>query len=233
MGQFRLNKSLQIVMLAAAGIIIVAGLAAYSGYRSFAAETRGYAGVTFEDTKKVVLYRLGDPDVVWEETKEVVDCFPGLTGPCTLIRSYSTDRTKDPQHAITEGKQAEDYHVWSFNYSKDGHTSVRFDPKTGTVLRISCMEFNTSTAKQCPPLFGIQIDDTESTVLATLGTPTHQEIGETPQKDVDYDDIGAGFILAKERVYSMSQSPPKGDWTAILRRYLTARLSLPSGFWAR
>jgi hypothetical protein len=44
-------------------------------------------------------------------------------------------------------------------------------------------------------------------------------------KYIQYPDIGVDVTLVKERVYALSSYAPKGDSTAILKRYLKARLS--------
>jgi hypothetical protein len=59
-----LRPTWRAVAVAIGFFIIAACLFAYFDYRHFEAETRGYLGVTFEDTKKAVSYRIGDPTYV-------------------------------------------------------------------------------------------------------------------------------------------------------------------------
>ena len=65
----------------------------------------------------------------------------------------------------------------------------------------------------------------KSSVVSKLGKPTREEYGGVT-KTIRYDDIGVAITLAKEQVYTMSSFAPKGDRSAILRRYLKARLGL-------
>jgi hypothetical protein len=58
-----------------------------------------------------------------------------------------------------------------------------------------------------------------------LSTPIHSKLDEIGTKYIQYPDIGVDVTLVKERVYALSSYAPKGDSTAILKRYLKARLS--------
>ena len=92
MRAFRLN-GWQRGGIAAAFAISIAGIVAYLDCRSFQAETRAYLGVTFEDTRSVVLYRLGYPDGV------IASLAPG-DPTLGLNRVYHADRTKDEKDPL-------------------------------------------------------------------------------------------------------------------------------------
>ena len=195
-------------------LVIAGSIFAYLDYRSFEAETRGYLGVTFEDTRSVVLYRLGYPDEVLAPPE------PGDSMP-EWDHVYFTDRTKDPPNAMPSGKKVEDYNEWGFNPSNDhADVYIAFEPNA-RVSKIACTALK--TGQQCPPLFGVRIEDTEASVVSKLGKPTNQKF-DGVTKTLRYDDIGVDITLAKERVYRMASLTSKGDRNAILRRYLKARL---------
>ena len=101
MSAFRLN-GWQRGGIAAAVAIGVAVILAYLDYRSFEAEARSYLGITFEDTKNVVGYRLGYPDTV---------LVPDESGEGHSSRVFFTD--PDSQiAAMPQDRHVDDYSWW-------------------------------------------------------------------------------------------------------------------------
>jgi hypothetical protein len=101
-----------------------------------------------EDTRSVVLYRLGYPDGL---------IAPLASGDPTLGLNpvYHADRTKDEKAPLnTRGdKKIDDYDKWRFDaLDHRPEVTIKFEPKTGGVIKIDCAASNsglTSSAHRC------------------------------------------------------------------------------------
>jgi hypothetical protein len=196
-------------LLTAAGV--VAG-SIYFGYQNFVSETHGYLGVTFEDNKNVVSYRLGFPVYVPGEPERHEGY---VLAPMLKVGGFDDDGTYVPGE-IPEDKKIVDYDEWYYEIDR----RVSFEPKSGRVIEIGC---STQKVKpdysECPPLLGISLGDTESYVISQLGEPTKQEVPGLI-KTLRYDDLGVEFTLKQERVTGIRSFTPKGSTSAFVQRYL-------------
>ncbi|MGH8232233.1 MAG: hypothetical protein ACRESY_10465 [Steroidobacteraceae bacterium] len=169
----------------------------FRSYGRFSDQLSGVAGMTLGDTQGEVKYKLGIPPIVSGSSD------PGDAG----VRAYYTDPQKDPTHAMPQGVDIDHFHTWSYdNGSLTGpHLDLTFDPATSRVSRIVCIDNSDPATVYCGRLLGISIGDPEGRVSTVLGEPTRQYIDEKlGVKTMEYGDIGAAYLLAKQRVFGIS-----------------------------
>jgi hypothetical protein len=182
-------------------------------YRILALQLSGLGGVAVGDTRGDVRYKRGDPPFVYGAAK------PGEP----TVRVYYTDRTKDPDNALPEGADVDSYPTWSFakGPSMDIRLDVTFDPKTGRASKIDCIDRTDPPTFYCGIVAGIGIWDLEAKLDALLGKPTRQWIDDkSGVKTMEYGDIGATFLLRKQRVYGISVNGLQADRPIPMRRFL-------------
>jgi len=200
-------------------IFILLGVLAYAigwsvhAYGQLAVQLSGLGGVTIGDTRGDVRYKRGDPPFVY-----------GAAEPGALTaRVYYTDPKKDPDNALPAGTEVDSYPTWSFadGPSMDIRLDVTFDPKTGRTSRIDCIDRTDPPTFYCGRVAGIGIWDPEARIAALLGKPTQEWIDpKSGVKTMDYRDIGAIFLLKKQRVYGISVVGPQTDRPIPMRRFL-------------
>jgi hypothetical protein len=193
-------------MLIGAFLLAVAGALGIglSGFYEFAKELQKYCGVRTNYDRNEVLYRLGFPATVLDDSQKNSK-YPGR-------RSYETNRkaaVEDPDRVMPAGKTVSDYLEWSYllkNLSNNSTANVYvdFDPATKQIENIDCVDF-TDTQHLCPPLAGIAVGDSEDRVRDRLGTPDRYEL-DGVTKTMSYDSIGVEFKLTKGTVYYLRLS---------------------------
>jgi hypothetical protein len=187
-------------------------------YARFGEQLSAVAGMTLGDTRGEVKYKLGVPPTVSGSNE------PGEAG----ARAYYTDAQSDPANALPDGADIDNYRIWSYNNgSLSGpHIDLTFDGSSGRVSKITCIDHSDPPSGYCGRLLGVGIGDPEDRLTSVLGTPTRQFIDERlGTKSMDYADIGAAFLLAKQRVYGIAivgtgiqKQPP---WDRFLMWYLS------------
>jgi hypothetical protein len=185
----------------------------FHAYRILALQLSGLGGVALGDTRGDVRYKRGDPPFVYGAAQ------PGEP----TVRVYYTDRTKDPENALPEGTDVDSYPTWSFakGPSMDIRLDVTFDPKTGRASKIDCIDRTDPPTFYCGIVAGIGIWDLEPKLTALLGRPTRQWIDDKSGiKTMEYGDIGATFLLRKQRVYGITVTGLQADRPIPMRRFL-------------
>jgi hypothetical protein len=183
-----------------AGVAVVgAMMAAISiNFYHFARDLKKYCGVHSYDDRNEVLYLLGFPPAVLDDSQKD-SLYPGR-------RSYKTNRAaaaEDPDKVIPQGRTVADYYEWSYplRETPNGGASVfvDFDRATKFIDHIDCVDF-TDTQHACAPLAGINIGDSEDRVKDRLGKPDRLRL-EGAMKIMAYDGVGVEFRLTKGSVY--------------------------------
>jgi hypothetical protein len=197
--------------------VIVISVVIYSivwtsrAYARFGEQLTVLGEIGLGDSRGEIKYVMGVPPVVYgnEDPNE-----PGL-------RIFYTDPQKDP--ALPAGADINTYHTWSYDSgpSLDPHLDITFDPRSGRVSRIDCVDQSQPPTAYCSRLVGAGIGDPESRIAALFGVPTRQSIDDrTGVKTMDYDDIGVMFLLARQRVYALSVVGAEAPRQVPLARFL-------------
>jgi hypothetical protein len=195
------------------GVVLYGIVWSFHTYRILALQLSGLGGVALGDTRGDVRYKRGDPPFVYGAAQ------PGEP----TVRVFYTDRTKDPDNALPEGADVDSYPTWSFakGPSMDIRLDVTFDPKTGRASKIDCIDRTDPPTFYCGTVAGIGIWDLEAKLAALLGKPTRQWIDDkSGVKTVEYGDIGAIFLLRKQRVYGITVTGLQADRPIPMRRFL-------------
>lgn len=153
-----------------------------------------YQGVLLNWPRAEVLYRLGSPSAVVEDTTED-----------GWARIYYTDTTRDPGNALPSGVSIDSFNQWKWEAELNGgvELDVGFDPQTNSVVSITCMVID-QTGQFCEPLNGIEIGATEEEVIAHLGQATRFRYSGA-SKTLRYDNLGVDYTLSRGRVYMMTK----------------------------
>lgn len=181
-----------IVLAAGAGLVFFG-----SGFYQFSSEAQKYCGVRTTDDRSEVLYRLGYPSSVLDDSQKNFK-YPGR-------RSYETNRkdAEDPDKAMPAGKTVSDYYEWSYLLRNGSNASanvyVDFDRTTKGVDNIDCVDFS-DLQHLCPALVGVMVGDPEERVRDKLGRPDRYEL-DGVTKTLSYDGVGVEFKLTKGSVY--------------------------------
>ena len=177
------------------GVVACSIVWTYHSYRRFGEQLSVLSGIAISETRGNIRYKLGDPPVVYANEQ------PGESGG----NIFYTDPQKDP--ALPPGADLNRYRTWLYNNgaSLDPRLDVTFDANLGRVTKIDCIDRSEPPTVYCSRLVGAGIDDPESRIVALFGAPTRQSIDdESGVKTMDYSDIGAEFLLARQRVYAIS-----------------------------
>lgn len=157
--------------------------------------------MTLGDTRGDARYKLGVPPVVYGSSE------PGEAG----MRVYYTDPEKDPQkdpaNALPAGTDINSFRTWSYQLGSSfgPHLDLTFDPGTGHISKITCVDQSDPPTSYCGRLLGMAVGDPEGRIIAQLGTPTRQLIDDTTGvKTMEFGDVGVVFLLARQRVFGMS-----------------------------
>ncbi len=193
----RVTRKLKIVgllLLAAGAGLVFFGL----GFYQFNKEAQKYCGVRTTDDRSEVLYRLGYPSAVLDDSQKNFK-YPGR-------RSYEVNRkdaAEDPDKVIPAGKTVSDYYEWSYLLKSGSNSSanvyVDFDRTTKAVENIDCVDFS-DLQHLCPALLGVVVGDPEERVRDKLGRPDRNEL-DGVTKTMSYDSVGVEFKLTKGSVY--------------------------------
>ncbi len=186
-------------MLVVGGALVSFGL----GFRQFYKDLEKYCGIRTSDDRNEVLYRLGYPPTVLDDSQKNFK-YPGR-------RSYDTNRkavTEDPDRVMPAGKTVSDYYEWSYLLKNAANSSanvyVDFDRATKAIENIDCVDFS-DVQHLCPALAGILVGDSEERVRDKLGKPDRYEL-DGVTKTMSYDGVGVEFKLTKGSVYYLRLS---------------------------
>lgn len=167
-----------------------------------------YCGVSRTDSRSVILYRLGTPGFVAN---------PGnATYYSTLIDGEYVREREGPRNLVImpSNSKVGDYSSWRYRRG-DSFLAVGFE-ESGQVASVSC---SVGFGRDCPPLLGVRLGDTEEDIAKTLGKPEWQKI-EGTTKAVAYDAYGVIFFLEKERVYDMTLLGMRRDNSVVFKYFL-------------
>ena len=180
-------------MLIAAAILAGLGI----GFHQFSRDLEKYCGIKISDDRNEVLYRLGFPPAVLDDSQKDGK-YPGR-------RNYKTNRkagSDDPDKFMPEGKTVADYYEWSYPLrgaaNADASVYIDFNRATKAIESIDCVDF--SDGRLCSPLLGIGIGDSEDHVRDRLGKPDRYDL-DGVIKTMSYDAIGVEYKLTKGSVY--------------------------------
>jgi len=151
-----------------------------------------YADINLGDTQKQVLYVLGPPPWVLDDT-------PAGNGPAFAASDGRVADTKDPAEKVTYNDSKE----WMFP-SPLKRVDVTFDKPGGRVTAIGCFS-ETENPHLCPVIYGIQDGSSEEEVLAQLGSPGSGQI-DGVSKAMRYPQFNLTVYLVKRRVYMLKLS---------------------------
>ena len=151
-------------------------------------EKPAYAGVKLGQSRDHVRYVLGYPP-------EVVDNALSDWQGFKSYRVYQTDG-RDPKNALPNGTSIDSFWTWSYP-REGGRIDVKFSESDGKTERISCFSLGFT---MCPSIYGVSIGQSESAVLAGLGTPD-KETFVSNAKELEYEDFGLTLTLTQGRVY--------------------------------
>ena len=175
-------------------VLLAAGWTLHS-YAHYGEQLSTLAGMTLGDSRGEVKYKLGVPQIV-----------SGGDDPDGTEGAYYTDSQKHPDQAMPAGSDIDHFRTWSYHSStiSQAHIDLTFDAASGRVAQISCIDHSDPATMYCGMLVGVAIGDPEARVTSLLGTPTRESIDERQGvKTMEYADVGAGFLLAKQRVYGI------------------------------
>jgi hypothetical protein len=178
-------------------------------YARFGEQLSALAGMSLGDARGEVKYKLGIPQVVSGTNQAGVDPVRAYyTGaqPADAPKD-SADVPKDPQTTLPPGADLDAFRIWSYNNgSMTGpHIDLTFDSAQQRVSQINCIDESDPPTGYCGRLVGISIGEPEGHIVSILGPPTRQYIDEKlGVKTIEYGDIGAAFLLAKQRVYGLA-----------------------------
>jgi hypothetical protein len=192
-----------VIVLIAVATLVYVGI----GFHQYYKDLEKYCGIRIYDDRNEVLYRLGFPAAVLDDSQKSGK-YPGR-------RSYKTNRKAagdDPDKMMPEGKTVADYYEWSYPFKGAGNVSadvyVDFDRATKAIENIDCVDF-TDSPHLCPSLAGIAVGDTEDRVRDKLGKPDRYEL-DGVTKTLSYDGAGIEFRLTKGSVYYLRLSNSNG-----------------------
>jgi hypothetical protein len=188
------------MLIGALSLAVLGALASgWFEFHKFGKELEKYCGIRASYDRSEVLYRLGFPATVLDDSQKNSK-YPGRRG-------YETNRkavVDDPDKMMPAGKTVSDYLEWSYllknlNNNSTANVYVDFDPATKQIENIDCVDF-TDMQHLCPPLAGISVGDSEDRVRDKLGKPDRYEL-DGVTKTMSYDSIGVEFKLTKGTVY--------------------------------
>jgi hypothetical protein len=185
----------------------------FRAYGRFGDQLSALGGMSLGDSRGEARYKLGVPPAVYGTDE------PGEAA----THVYYTDPQKDPANVVPPGTDINTFRTWSYDkgLTLGPHLDLTFDPRSGHVARIACIDQSDPPTSYCGRLVGVGVDDPEARIISQLGSPTRQAIDDqTGVKTMDYADIGVTFLLAQQRVFGMSVAGPGGRKQAPLLRFL-------------
>jgi hypothetical protein len=187
------------LVLIVGGVLVGLGM----GFYQFDKDLQKYCGVQTTYDRNEVLYRLGYPPAVLDDSQKDSK-YPGR-------RSYETNRKApidDPDKMMPAGKAVSDYFEWSYPLKNANNAAanvyIDFDRATRGIENIDCVDF-TDVQHVCPALAGVLVGDSEDRVRDKLGKPDRYEL-DGVTKTMSYDSIGVEFKLTKGVVYYLRLS---------------------------
>jgi hypothetical protein len=199
------TRSTRKPLLIGALILIVVGIlvGVGTGFYQFGKSLDKYCGVRTSYDRSEVLYRLGYPPAVLDDSQKNSK-YPGR-------RSYETNRkvtSEDPDKMMPAGKAVSDYFEWSYPLRTANNSSanvyIDFDRATRGIENIDCVDF-TEMQHVCPALAGVLVGDSEDRVRDKLGRPDRYDL-DGVTKTMSYDSMGVEFKLTKGNVYYLRLS---------------------------
>jgi hypothetical protein len=149
-----------------------------------------YAGLRLGIGPDEVMYIKGYPPMVLGEVDG-----EGLWAGQPVIS------TKD----LENGKRAQDYRDWQYEYSTS-RLDITFNPEKTAVVAISC--YSSDRLKRCPSIVGLSDGDSEQAVIRKLGAPGTARI-EGVAKFISYPELAVQLWLSKEQVYMIGVNDRK------------------------
>jgi hypothetical protein len=187
------------IVLAVGGILLSVTMGGVQFKRSLGK----YCGVRTSYDRNEVLYRLGYPPSVLDDSQKNSK-YPDR-------RSYETNRktgSEDPDKMMPAGKAVSDYFEWSYPLktisSASANVYIDFDRTTKGIENIDCVDF-TEMQHSCPALAGVLVGDSEDRVRDKLGSPDRYDL-DGVTKTMSYDALGVEFKLTKGNVYYLRLS---------------------------
>jgi len=161
--------------------------------------------MTLGDSRGDARYKLGVPPMVYGSDQ------PGEAGMRVYYTDPERDPQKDPTNALPAGTDINSFYTWSYELGRSvgPHLDLTFDPHSGRIAKIACVDQSDPPTSYCGRFLGISVDDPEARIVAQLGSPTRQLIDDTTGvKTMEYSDVGVIFLLARRRVFGMSVFGP-------------------------
>lgn len=211
-------KQHRMKVLAASGALAVVALIvlAVSRYVSTAAELTTFEGVKIGDSRAEVLYRKGEPKIVFGPLESASDGVEGPGGWGSWQHVYYVNPDEDPSenkvNVIPNGKTIDDFDDWSYSTSgltaaaTSGDVAVTF--VKGNVATIRCLNFGGRGA--CSQMVGVEPTTSEEELLRIFGEPSSAKIDkDSGVKTMRFDDVGVEVLLRRGAVYAVEISGPK------------------------
>jgi len=216
-GQEEAKKALRVVLPASilAGIALLASIAILSSQQAPSAVRPevwpSYEGIRLGWSRDEVLARRGSPQLVLGPTG---------SGGEGVLHPYAVDETAWPfelrqgqtksDFMMPEGTTLNDYPSWYYTAGQNnGHdVYVSFDQGSDVVGLVSCdVRFpgQATTSRQCAPLRGVRVGDTEEQIIASLGHPTSTS-SHGNYRVVRYDPLGVTYGLEEGRTVFLAAS---------------------------
>jgi hypothetical protein len=202
---------------AALGIVVLAAaIAAFSfvgGYLDFRRELAGMKGVRLNDSRAEVMYRLGSPPRVLGPQES------SIVGAKVAGQSWAVLEVGGKvgnSNVMPADNSVNEYKAWAYELDNNYTDMIVLFDKNDRVDSITCTAQNDEKFS-CGPLAGVHNTDPEDIVLK-LGVPSTNTV-EGGYKNIEYADIGVGYMLTKGKAYSFTLSRPTGGEGAVLRRY--------------
>jgi hypothetical protein len=189
----------------------------FRAYGRFSDQLSVLGGMSLGDSHGEARYKLGVPPAVYG-TDEA-----GEAATHVYYTDPQKDPQKDPANVVAPCTDINTFHTWSYvqGLSLGPHLDLTFDPRSGRVARIACIDQSDPPTSYCGRLVGIGVEDPESRIISQLGSPTRQVIDDqTGVKSMEYGDIGVTYLLAQQRVFGMSVAGPAAHKQAPLLRFL-------------
>jgi hypothetical protein len=189
----------------------------FRAYGRFGDQLSTLGGMSLGDSRGEARYKLGVPPAVYGTDE------PGEAATHVYYTDPQKDPQKDPANVVPPGTDINTFRTWSYvqGLTLGPHLDLTFDPSSGHVARIACIDQSDPPTSYCGRLVGVGVDDAESRIISQLGSPTRQVIDDqTGVKTMDYGDIGITYLLTQQRVFGMSVAGPGGHKQAPLLRFL-------------
>lgn len=186
------------LLLPAVSAVVMLGIVGgiYVGWKNQVKPQTIYHGIVLgSDGKRDVQYKLGEPTVVYSETKTTSGPFEGFHEALTLVKTDGFDQIPSGRNFVT-------YNQWGYedNNNSNGGFPIQISFANGTVSSVSC---NGKKSGDCPALLGINIGDDETHVQSLLGAPASALIDDLGWKTMIYPKLNVQFELQRQHIISI------------------------------